>query len=324
MDALSAHDEEALRAWMTPQLRQRVSSEALGVAAERLSTRFGSPRGILEEHSHTEGGLSWYSGLVLYESRDEPALLTPMLIQFALSSAGDLDRLLIREHWFIDSIDHPAETYLPITRFHLPSDDQWFVLHGGRTRATNKHHGSKHQRYAYDLIVKKKGRQRRPGSDRHDNASFYAHGMPLRAPAAGIVVHAVDGIPENEPPQTGSGGGNGLIIHHGFGEYSALWHAIPGTVTVRKGDRVESGQLIGKVGNSGRSTGPHIHFHVSYRPDGYNEAFGLPADLVDLYVDDVWTARHMPVRGQQIRRANEDDRSTPTTQARRPEIILAF
>lgn len=322
LDALTARDAEAVRAWMTPQLRQRVSIEALVAAAGRLGDRFGKPRGIIEEHSHREGTLSWYSGLVLYENDEQPALLTPVLIQFALSSEGDLDRLLIREHWFIDSVEHPAETYLPITRFHLPSDERWFVLHGGRTRATNKHHGSRAQRYAYDLIVKKRGRQRRPGSDRHDNASFYAHGMPLRAPAAGIVVHAVDGVAENRPPETGSGGGNGLIIHHGFGEYSALWHAIPGTVTVRKGDRVESGQLVGKVGNSGRSTGPHIHYHVSYRPEGWEEAFGLPADFVDLYVDGVWKARHMPVRGQQIKRA--DEAKEPPSVARSPEVILAF
>ena len=128
----------------------------------------------------------------------------------------------------------------------------------------------------------------------------------MLAPAAGTVVHVVEGVPENRPPERGRAGGNGLIIDHGFGEFSALWHAVPGSLEVKVGDRVETGQRVAKVGNSGRSTGPHIHWHVSYRTDGKTkEAFGLPADMVEVLVDDTWYEHKMPVRGQYVRASSK-------------------
>jgi hypothetical protein len=256
----------------------------------------------MEEHVHSEGHLQWYSGLVLYGDGE---LLSPVLVQFAADSDGQLRRLLVREHWFIENVENPADAYVPVTRFHYPGRGRWYVLHGGRSKATNYHFGLGAQRFAYDLIVKKDGRQRRPGSKFSDNTAYYCWGKEILAPGAGTVVHTVNDVPENVPPRRGIKGGNGLIIDHGFGEYSAIWHAIPGSVRVRVGDHVDPGQVVAKVGNSGRSTGPHIHFHVSYRPQGWEEVFGIPADFVEVYVDGRWEAREMPVRGQYVQRAAE-------------------
>lgn len=287
------------------RLTAQLSPDALDASLAEVLEAFGPPLGIYEEQVHAEGGSRWYSGVALHEAPGEDGLLTPVLYQFSLDAQDRLDTLLVREHWFIDNLAHPAEAYLPVTRFHLPARGTWYVLHGGRSRATNYHHGSKAQRWAYDLVVKRGGRQRARGSDRHDNASFYAHGEPLLAPGPGRVVHVVEGVPENRPPERGRAGGNGLIIDHGFGEYSAMWHAIPGSLEVEVGDRVQPGQQVAKVGNSGRSTGPHIHWHVSYRPQGdTTEAFALPADLTDVVVDGTWYAHKMPVRGQYVRSAD--------------------
>lgn len=288
----------------SPRLAGKLSPAALQASLAELTANFGGPLGILEEQVFEEGGARWYSGLALHGQADGGGVLTPVLYQFSLDAQGRLDTLLVREHWFIENVRHPAEAYLPVSRFHLPSRGTWYVLHGGRARATNYHHGSTHQRWAYDLIVKRDGRQRERGSDRHRNESYYAHGQDLLAPAAGVVTHVVDGVPENRAPERGRAGGNGLIIDHGFGEYSALWHAIPGSLEVAVGDRVETGQRVAKVGNSGRSTGPHIHWHVSYRvPGETTEVVALPADMTNLLVDDTWYEHKMPVRGQYIRAA---------------------
>ncbi len=288
----------------SPRLAERITAGALQASLVDLTARFGEPFGILEEQVFAEGESRWYSGLALHGHANGAGVLTPVLYQFSLDEQGRLDTLLVREHWFLENLHHPAEAYLSVSRFHLPSRDTWYVLHGGRARTTNYHHGNTHQRWAYDLVVKRDGRQRERGSDRHRNESYYAHGKDLLAPAAGTVVHVVDGVPENRPPERGRAGGNGLIIDHGFGEFSALWHAIPGSLEVQVGDRVQTGQRVAKVGNSGRSTGPHIHWHVSNRiPGETTEVFGLPAEMTNVLVDDTWNERKMPVRGQYIRQA---------------------
>ena len=57
-------------------------------------------------------------------------------------------------------------------------------------------------------------------------------------------------------------GGNYVLIDIGGG-YSAFYaHLIKGTAKVKKGDKVKRRQVIGKLGNSGNSSGPHLHFHI--------------------------------------------------------------
>lgn len=61
--------------------------------------------------------------------------------------------------------------------------------------------------------------------------------------------------------------GNYVVIRHKGEEYSCYAHLKQGTVVVKKGDRVKQGQVIGKVGHSGNSTEPHLHFQVNNGPD---------------------------------------------------------
>ena len=308
IDAMATGDIARVRAWMTRDLRSRVRLAELESASLRLRRHFGDVIGILEEHTHREGDLAWYSGLVVHGTRGTGAELTPVLYQFATTPDGALARLLVREHWFVETLREPEDAYVPVTRFHFPADGTWTISHGGRSRSTNYHHDSRTQRYAYDIIVKRNGRARRPNGNKKRNDSYYAHGQPLRAPAAGTIVRAVEGVRENVPGERGQAGGNGVIIDHGFGEYSHLWHMVPGSLRVREGDRVETGQLLGRVGNSGRSTQPHIHFHVQSRKDK-NGAVGLPAPFVEVWVNGRWYPRRMPVRGDQVRR-NRAGKST--------------
>lgn len=98
------------------------------------------------------------------------------------------------------------------------------------------------------------------------NEASLIYGAQVVAMAAGQVVFARDGDPENFPVGTrdtrSGGGGNSVIINHGNGEFSFYAHMIPGTIAVKMGDQVQAGALLGNVGNSGSSSGPHLHFHV--------------------------------------------------------------
>lgn len=75
-------------------------------------------------------------------------------------------------------------------------------------------------------------------------------GTPVYASAPGVVVLA-------EPLHVR---GNAVILYHGWAVYTGYWHL--SALQVEAGQRVEQGQLIGRVGSSGFSTGPHLHWEV--------------------------------------------------------------
>ena len=93
-----------------------------------------------------------------------------------------------------------------------------------------------------------------------------AMGTPVIAARSGtveIVSHS------------GSGYGNMVVINHGDGYKTRYAHMMNNSITVRAGDYVEGGKVIGKVGSTGNSTGPHLHFEVIYNGETRN-----PADYI--------------------------------------------
>lgn len=83
----------------------------------------------------------------------------------------------------------------------------------------------------------------------------------------GIVVYPYDTISNNCPSgrtlsSCGGGYGNYVILQHSDGNYTLYGHMYENSITVKYGDSVEQGQVIGKMGSSGNSTGAHLHFEV--------------------------------------------------------------
>ena len=62
-------------------------------------------------------------------------------------------------------------------------------------------------------------------------------------------------------------GGDSVSIKIGPDRYAVYAHLQPGSVRVRRGQRVRTGQIIGRLGNSGNTTAPHLHFGIQERPD---------------------------------------------------------
>jgi len=133
------------------------------------------------------------------------------------------------------------------------------------------------------------------GREYHDDPrileNWYGYGKPIYAPGAGIVLATANDIPENwfedaKATQIGHPKlplgkdpkdiGNFVLLDHQNGEYSLLVHMKAGSVTVRAGDRVRQGQVVGGIGFAGDSIFPHLHYSLMDGPEVF-KAWGLPA-----------------------------------------------
>jgi hypothetical protein len=120
---------------------------------------------------------------------------------------------------------------------------------------------------------------------------WFGFGESILAPGDGTVAACHDDLPDNvlgvrdfdfgqalEDPDKMMG--NHVLLDHGNGEYSLLAHLLCGSVTVKLGDEVGTGQEIGKLGFSG-STGPWVHLHYELRNGiDLRTSEGLPATFV--------------------------------------------
>lgn len=145
----------------------------------------------------------------------------------------------------------------------LPFFGEWLVDQGHNGEHTHKGEWSD----AWDFVI--------AGSDNlqylnegNDLKDYYCFGQNVLAPADGAVVVAEDGTVDNPAGEVNMkrNWGNTVIIKHSEGLYSKLSHLKKGSVTVKPGDNVHYGQIIGKVGNSGRSPYPHLHFQLQQTP----------------------------------------------------------
>jgi hypothetical protein len=164
------------------------------------------------------------------------------------------------------------------------------------------HRGSASQEFAMDLV----------GANQKDAASFTEISRPnpktlsdysiwgreVLAIGNGVVVEMGDKFPEermSDPTQftkpgyalshikelipkigwTNAVAGNYVVIDHGNGEFSAYCHLQEGSIRVKTGDKVNQGMAIAKVGNTGNSGAPHLHFQLMDSQDFFI-ANGLP------------------------------------------------
>lgn len=152
-------------------------------------------------------------------------------------------------------------------------------------------HGGGSQVFAYDMGVQRyendKWSDLHPGKDGSENDHYRIWGKPVRAMADGVVIHFQNNITNNwKPDGSDSGmkkqkdelwgsfdqghGGNHVYVKHG--NVVALYaHLQKGSLPAKfcaLGASVKQGETLGKAGNSGNSTGPHLHVHLkTYKSD---------------------------------------------------------
>lgn len=107
------------------------------------------------------------------------------------------------------------------------------------------------------------------------NEDWYSYGVPVLAVADATVTDLTDGLPENDPlseeravpNKRETMTGNYVVLKIDERNYAFYGHLQPGSVRVKVGDHVHLGQELGRIGNSGSSDGPHLHFHVANGSD---------------------------------------------------------
>jgi len=158
---------------------------------------------------------------------------------------------------------------------------RWVAVVGPHRRALQPVNGALRngQRFAIDFSARLDDAGRTHVADPDENDSYFNYRRQVLAVGPGRAVEAVDRYPDQVPnhptPGTGAAAGNHVILRIGRGVFAAYAHLAPGSVRVHPGDRVREGQVIGRLGNSGGSHGPHLHFQLMNRPS-ILDSDGLP------------------------------------------------
>jgi hypothetical protein len=192
----------------------------------------------------------------------------------------------------------------------LPLRGEWTVEQTPAHRIPSHGTDILGMRYAFDFVRT----DHRPGHHVHPAGTLrwllvggrtrdcYGWGEPVHAALGGEVTGAVDGVPEHEwvhpvrecaaavaaarrfgtgrePVDPRALAGNHVVIR--TGDVFALYaHLVPGSVAVRSGEHVPAGGVIGRVGHSGNSTAPHLHFQLMDAADA-RRARGIPCAFAD-------------------------------------------
>ncbi len=131
------------------------------------------------------------------------------------------------------------------------------------------------EHFASDIIAFDDLLRSMSAGDRGTNETYHVYDAPIHAVADGTVVAVRDGFVENHggtpnPAATfdtlDDYAGDYVILDIGGGRFAGYMHCRPGSFMVKTGDRVRAGDVLARVGNSGNSGGPHLHFQVTDRP----------------------------------------------------------
>ena len=284
---------DALWAKSSPTLRRQFGSiQGFAGYAAKVKNDFGVELRIGGEKVQQRGSLTVYTRLSVFS-------LYARGVELEWTWDANQQLVAASARPAVSESPSPYENTTPKTVLRLPFSGQWNVLWGGRTWDDNRHASVADQRFALDLLI-----WRAQGTFEGDgtrNEQYFCWGKPVFAPAEGTVVTAEDGASDNAPgfanPQRLYG--NNVVIDHGNGEYSLLAHMMRNSLLVKAGDHVQRGQLIGKTGNSGVSTEPHLHYQLMDSPQ-WLKAHGLPSVFCDFIADGKQVVRGEPKRGQLV------------------------
>jgi hypothetical protein len=204
-----------------------------------------------------------------YERRVRTGLRLGWHLSLATVCAGAL-------FWALSGYGPPPG---PIVGLASPlKDGAFYVVNGGYSILINPHMKTlereslgeyRAQSYALDIVRLDRFGRRADGIWPKQLERYHIFREPVYAPCAGKVARTEYRLPDLTPPQQDRQHPAGNFVLLECGEFDVLLaHLMQSSLTVKPGERVQTGQLMGRVGNSGLSTEPHLHLHAQRRsPD---------------------------------------------------------
>jgi murein DD-endopeptidase MepM/ murein hydrolase activator NlpD len=248
-----------------------------------------------------------------------------LIVEQVFAFRGARDTLRARVHGNVDG--HAAEFTgsIPIksefaqNNYIFPLRGVWYVGYGASFHTG--HRWAIPEEFALDIAkVGESGLSHKGDGTRFDD--YYAYGADVLAAADGRVTSLANDQQEDpsamqRPNETQEAyfarlqkeqgerlakgltaiTGNYVMIDHGKNEYSLYAHLQPGSVGIRVGDQVKAGDVIGKLGSSGNSTEPHLHFHVCDKPDPLMCA-GIPVNFSNITIQ--WADLPRPIQSGDV------------------------
>jgi murein DD-endopeptidase MepM/ murein hydrolase activator NlpD len=254
-------------------------------------------------------------------NRDQALLVTGQVFAFS----GARDTLCVRVHGSLAnhrteiSGTSPIKSDFAKHTYIFPLRGAWYVGVGASLHTA--HRWVIPEEFALDIArLSGDGLAHKGAGTRFED--YYAYGADVLAAADGHVIAAVNDQPEDpaamqRPNETQEAyfarlqkeqagrlpkgvvaiTGNYAMIDHGKSEYSFYAHLQPGSVRVHIGDQVKAGDVIGKLGSSGNSSEPHLHFHVCDKPDPLMCA-GIPVNFSNVTIQ--WVDLPRPIQSGDV------------------------
>ncbi|MEM7457413.1 MAG: M23 family metallopeptidase [Planctomycetota bacterium] len=208
------------------------------------------------------------------------------IVEYGPSAAAPV---LDRPEFFdapIDAVENPEAPYTPVS-FPL-KEGKWYLGQGPFGLWTHQDQNS------YDLYLVDAAMG--PADPRHSqkNEDYYCWGVDVIAPARGRVIRSNSESSDHDPLTESRSEPNEVYLNiDGLAALDIL-HLQEGSVSVAAGDIVEAGTVLGRIGNTGSSSHPHLHMDLWKMPQGRQT---LPLAFENVYVslnpceDCPWTRR---------------------------------
>jgi tetratricopeptide (TPR) repeat protein len=243
-------------------------------AHEALGYRRENGKWVLSEEDHWRTRSQWLG---------EEAADASVELAKAYRKAGDekrvevvLRRALIawpQHRGALEMMRPFTDKYVSKNIYRLPVEGTWAVINDH-----NQHHRSAaFMQYGLDFMkVDEKLRVTRVEQPKRVE-HYYTWDATIHAAADGEVYSVTDGTPDSPLGESGEfWSANTVCIRHPHGEYTVYGHLKNGSIVVKKGQMVKTGDVVGRGGNSGSSGWPHMHWAM-YDRDG----IGLPCTFVN-------------------------------------------